>query len=159
MRKLHREGAKNAKVKNGGGRKAGGLAALKTPIDDWEDTCRHATNRFLFFLRVLCVFAVKIVLGKSIPDAVAQQLIPGSYLALRDPEGFMLAVVTVEDLWQPERMVEAKALFNSDDPAHPGVAQLLQQTGQYAVSGRLEGLSLPLRHDYPSLHLTPEELR
>jgi sulfate adenylyltransferase len=95
----------------------------------------------------------------DIPDTVAQQLIPGSYLALRDPEGFMLAVVTVEELWQPDRMVEAKALFNSDEPTHPGVAHLLQQTGQYAVSGRLEGLSLPLRHDYPSLHLTPEELR
>jgi len=95
----------------------------------------------------------------DIPDTVAQQLIPGSYLALRDPEGFMLAVVTVEDLWQPDKTVEAKALFNSDDLTHPGVAHLLQQTGQYAVSGRLEGLSLPLRHDYPSLHLTPEELR
>ncbi|MEO6421762.1 MAG: bifunctional sulfate adenylyltransferase/adenylylsulfate kinase [Candidatus Nitrotoga sp.] len=95
----------------------------------------------------------------DIPHSVAQQLAPGSCLALRDPEGFMLAVITVEELWQPDRAVEAQALFNSDDPAHPGVAQLLQQNGQYAVAGRLEGLSLPLRHDYPTLHLTPEELR
>lgn len=94
----------------------------------------------------------------DIPDSVAQQLVPGSCLALRDPEGFMLAVITVEELWQPDRTVEAQALFNSDDPAHPRVAHLLQQKGQY-VSGRLEGLSLPLRHDFPTLHLTPEELR
>jgi sulfate adenylyltransferase len=95
----------------------------------------------------------------DIPESVAQQLVPGSYLALRDPEGFMLAVITVEELWQPDRTAEAQVLFNSDDPAHPGVAHLLQQKGQYAVAGRLEGLSLPLRHDYPTLHLTPEELR
>lgn len=34
----------------------------------------------------------------DIPDSVAQQLVPGSYLALRDPEGFMLAVIIVEEL-------------------------------------------------------------
>jgi len=95
----------------------------------------------------------------DIPASVAQQLVLGNRLALRDPEGFMLAVITVEELWQPDKTVEAQALFNSDDPTHPGVAQLLQQTGLHAVSGRLEGLSLPLRHDYPTLHLTPEELR
>ena len=95
----------------------------------------------------------------DIPDSVAQQLVPGSRLALRDPEGFMLAVITVEELWQPDRTMEAQALFNSVDPAHPGVAHLLKQKDQHAVSGRLEGLSFPLRHDYPTLHLTPEELR
>ncbi|CAH1905300.1 Sulfate adenylyltransferase, dissimilatory-type [Candidatus Nitrotoga sp. HW29] len=95
----------------------------------------------------------------DIPDSVAQQLTPGSCLALRDPEGFMLAVITVEELWQPDRRMEAHVLFSSDDPAHPAVAQLLQQKSQYAVTGHLEGLSLPLRHDFPTLHLTPEELR
>lgn len=95
----------------------------------------------------------------DIPASIAQQLVPGSRLALRDPEGFMLAVITVEELWQPDRTVEAQALFNSDDPAHPGVAHLFQKKGQHTVSGHLEGLSSPLRHDYPTLHLTPEELR
>ena len=95
----------------------------------------------------------------DVPDSVATTLSAGSQLALRDPEGFMLAVLTVEELWQPDKIMEAQALFGTDDPGHPGVAHLFHQVGSHYVSGRLEGLSLPLHHDYPSLHLTPEELR
>jgi sulfate adenylyltransferase len=93
------------------------------------------------------------------PDSIAQQLAPGSRLALRDPEGVMLAVITVTELWQPDRTVEAQALFNSANPAHPDIAHLLKRQGQFAISGELEGLSLPSRHDFPALHLTPKELR
>lgn len=95
----------------------------------------------------------------DVPDSIAQQLTPGSRLALRDPEGVMLAVITVTELWQPDRTAEAKALFNSADPAHPEVARLLKRQGQFAISGELEGLSLPSHHDYPALHITPKELR
>jgi len=42
-------------------------------------------------------------------EELAHKLGPGSTLALRDPEGVMLAVVNVEDVWQPDRLAETEA--------------------------------------------------
>jgi sulfate adenylyltransferase len=94
----------------------------------------------------------------DVAEQVAATLAPGNQIALRDPEGFMLAVLTIEDVWQPDKTREAEALFGTANPAHPGVAKLLQ-SGSHYVSGRLEGLALPLRYDFTALRLTPEELR
>src|SRR6266487_6693118 len=50
----------------------------------------------------------------DITDEFAKKLTPGgSKVALRDAEGVMLAVLHVEDVWQPDRKAEAKAVFGS----------------------------------------------
>jgi sulfate adenylyltransferase len=46
-------------------------------------------------------------------------------LALRDPAGTVLAVVDVEEVHDPDPAAEAKHVFETDDPAHPGVAATL----------------------------------
>ena len=43
----------------------------------------------------------------DIDEALAETLEIGGRLALRDPEGVMLAALVVEDLWRPEREAEA----------------------------------------------------
>ena len=94
----------------------------------------------------------------DVAEQTANALAPGRQVALRDPEGFMLAVLTVQDIWQPDRLLEAEALFGTADPAHPGVARLLE-AGSHCIGGPLEGLALPLRHDYATLRPSPLELR
>ncbi|HJU03274.1 MAG TPA: adenylyl-sulfate kinase, partial [Actinomycetes bacterium] len=42
-------------------------------------------------------------------------------LALTDPAGTPLAVVDVEDVHDPDPAAEAKLVFETDDPTHPGV--------------------------------------
>ena len=54
---------------------------------------------------------------------------PGDSLALRDPEGVMLAALHVRETWRPDPEAEARAVFGTADPAHPGVAHLLGRTG------------------------------
>src|SRR6476660_3002545 len=50
----------------------------------------------------------------DVPDAFAKSLKPGSSkVALRDSEGVMLAVLYVEDVWQPDRKAEAQAVFGT----------------------------------------------
>jgi sulfate adenylyltransferase len=71
----------------------------------------------------------------------------------------MLAVLQVEDVWQPDREKEAQAVFGTTSREHPGVAYLLDKSHPYYVGGRLEGLRLPAHYDFPSLRLTPAELR
>lgn len=95
----------------------------------------------------------------DVPASVAEQLSPGTKLALRDPEGVMLAVLHVDDTWKPDHAAEAKAVFGTSNPEHPGVAYLLEETNEYYVGGRVEGLQLPVHYDFKTLRLTPAELR
>ncbi len=95
----------------------------------------------------------------GVPENVAQNLSKGANLALRDPEGVMLAVLRVSEVWQPDRMAEARALFETDDPSHPGLAQFLHRSHRWAVAGPVEGIQLPVHFDYRELRLTPRELR
>ena len=54
-------------------------------------------------------------------EEFAKSLKPGSSkVALRDGEGVMLAVLNVQDVWQPDRSAEAKSVFGSTSKAHPG---------------------------------------
>ena len=82
-----------------------------------------------------------------------------SKIALRDPEGVMLAVLHVEDVWQADRKAEADAVFKSTSRLHPGADYLLNKSHSRYVGGRLEGLQLPSHYDFKGLRLTPAELR
>ena len=96
----------------------------------------------------------------DVSEEFAKSLKPGSSkIALRDPEGVMLAVLHVEDVWQPDRKAEADSVFNSVSSAHPGSAYLLNQSNPWYVGGKLEGTQMPSRYDFRALRLTPAELR
>jgi sulfate adenylyltransferase len=95
----------------------------------------------------------------DVPADLAGTLKRGGTLALRDAEGVMLAVLHVEDVWQPDREEEAKKVFGSTHREHPGVAHLLDRTHLWYVGGRLEGLHPPVHYDYRMLRLTPAEVR
>jgi sulfate adenylyltransferase len=96
----------------------------------------------------------------DVTEEFAKKLTPGSSkVALRDPEGVMLAVLQVGDVWQPDRKAEAKAVFNSTSNAHPGSDYTMNKSNPWYVGGKLEGLQLPSRYDFKSIRLTPAELR
>ncbi len=96
----------------------------------------------------------------DVTEAFAKTLKSGSSkIALRDAEGVMIAILHVEDVWQPDRQAEGKAVFKSTSVAHPGVAYLMNRSNPWYVGGRLEGLQLPSHYDFKNLRLTPSELR
>jgi sulfate adenylyltransferase len=96
----------------------------------------------------------------DISEEFAKRLKPGSSkIALRDAEGVMLAVLHVEDVWQPDRKAEADAVFKTVSSAHPGSGYLLNQSNPWYVGGKLEGIQMPSRYDFRGLRLTPAELR
>ncbi len=103
------------------------------------------------------VWPVPITLG--VDEAFAAKLEPGRRIALRDPEGFMPAVMTISDIWRPDKEREARALFGTASSAHPGVDYLLRQEKPVYVGGNIQGIQLPPHHDFESLWDTPEELR
>jgi sulfate adenylyltransferase len=95
----------------------------------------------------------------DVPEAVARGLDRGKTLALRDPEGVMLAALHVEEVFKPDRAAEAEAVFGTTKRDHPGVAYALDKAHPYYVGGRLEGIALPAHYDFRALRLTPAQLR
>ena len=95
----------------------------------------------------------------DVAEEVASRLETGSRLALRDPEGEMLAVLHVGDRWELDRESKAQAVYGTLDRAHPGVRHLYERTNNIAVGGRLEGLRLPAHYDFVELRRTPAEMR
>ena len=96
----------------------------------------------------------------DVTEEFARSLQPGSSkIALRDAEGVMVAILHVEEVWQPDRQAEAKAVFNTTSTVHPGVDYLLNKGNPWYVGGRVEGLQPPTHYDFKTLRLTPAELR
>ncbi|MGH9246817.1 MAG: bifunctional sulfate adenylyltransferase/adenylylsulfate kinase [Acidimicrobiales bacterium] len=94
----------------------------------------------------------------DVTDELADTLQPGRPLALRDPEGVMLAVLHVEGIFQPDLAAEAARVYGTTNSEHPGVAHVLA-ANPWRVGGRVEGFQLPEYHDFQSLRLTPAQLR
>ena len=96
----------------------------------------------------------------DVKEEFAKSLKPGtSKVALRDPEGVMLGVLSVEEVWQPDRQAEAKAVFGTASPVHPGVDYLLNKGNSWYVGGTVQGMQSPSHYDFKDLRLTPAELR
>ena len=95
----------------------------------------------------------------DVSEEFAGRLGLGDKVALRDPEGVMLAVLHVEDVWRPDREAEAQLVYGTTNSEHPGVNHLLNRTQPWFVGGHVEGLQLPTHYDFNALRLTPAELR
>src|ERR1700679_1547152 len=94
----------------------------------------------------------------DVAEEFAKKLTPGtSKIALRDPEGVMLAALHVEDVWQPDRQAEAKAVFGSTSAAHPGADYAINTSNPWYVGGRVEGIQDPAHYDFRPLRFTPAE--
>ncbi len=89
----------------------------------------------------------------------ASHLKPGQSVALRDAEGFMVAVLTIEEIWSPDKALEAENIYGTQDVAHPGVDCLFHQTGSHYVGGAIEGIQFPLHFAFRRLRHTPAEIR
>ena len=95
----------------------------------------------------------------DVTEKLAADLSAGDRLALRDSEGFMLAVLTVSDIWTPDIGRESESVYGTADRTHPGVAYLKSQVQPIYVGGTVEGIELPTHYDYEDLRHTPEDLR
>lgn len=94
----------------------------------------------------------------DVSEKFAGNVKPGTVLALNDQEGFLLAIMTVGDVWQPDKKKEARMVYGTDDAAlHPGVQQLYDKVHDWYIGGTVEGISLPLHYDFRDLRLTPSE--
>ncbi len=94
----------------------------------------------------------------DVDEKTVEGLKKGQSLALRDQEGFMLAVLKVGDIWKPDKQREAVCVYGTDNAEqHPGVQKYYEETDSWYVGGDLEGLHLPIHYDFRELRLAPAE--
>lgn len=89
---------------------------------------------------------------------VHEQFTIGEKVALRDGYGNLLAIMTINDIYQWDREEYAKNLIGANDTAHMLVEEM-QEWGVYNIAGELQVLALPAHKDFVDLRLTPQQAR
>ena len=95
----------------------------------------------------------------DIDEKKAGELKNAEFAAIRDSEGFLLAIMHIKDIWQYDRKKEALSIYGTTDTSHPGVYYLTNKSGSFYAGGNLEILSLPLHYDSRQMRMTPKEVR
>jgi sulfate adenylyltransferase len=99
------------------------------------------------------LWSIPVCLG--IPDGVR---VDTGRLVLRDPQGGLLGVLEVAEVFERDRDAEAELVYGTTDPAHPGVARVLGSPSR-AVAGPIQAVVSPLAGPVGSRALTPAETR
>lgn len=71
------------------------------------------------------VFPMPIVLDLPSADVAEMELVEGSRVTLRDSYFNPLAILEIQDVWQPDRLHEAQNVYGTTDEAHPSVNYLM----------------------------------
>jgi len=79
-------------------------------------------------------------------------------VALLDAKNEVLAVMTVEEIYEWDLETTAREVFCTTDARHPLVAEMYRW-GKRNISGRLQVLRLPQHYDFSELRLTPAQTR
>ncbi len=95
----------------------------------------------------------------DVPESQAQTFEIGQSVTLRDPEGFLLGILNIEDIWPADMEKEANAVFKTIDTSHPGVDYLYNKSGKFYVGGEVQALHLPIHPDFRQIRNTPAEVR
>ncbi len=94
----------------------------------------------------------------AVPDESKKDVVPGAIVALEDASGRLWGVIEVKQVFERDPLHEARHVYATEDPAHPGVAYLLSRPRTLA-GGPVRVLPLPEDLPFASHRLTPRALR
>ncbi|MCW9023144.1 MAG: bifunctional sulfate adenylyltransferase/adenylylsulfate kinase [Gammaproteobacteria bacterium] len=103
------------------------------------------------------LWPIPIVLDVS--SDFASKLEPGQKIALRDSEGFMPAILSIEDIWQPDKLNEAEKVYGTTSEQHPGVRYLYENVNEVYIGGKVEGIQLPVHYEFENFWDSPRDMR
>jgi len=94
----------------------------------------------------------------TLPIEAGSEIRLDSDVALCNAKNELLAILTVEEIYEWDLKEAARNVFGTTDPKHPLVAEM-ERWGKLNVSGKLRVLQLPRYYDFQDLRLTPAEVR
>ncbi|GAN06352.1 ATP sulphurylase [Mucor ambiguus] len=106
------------------------------------------------------LWTIPITLDVSKEQIEESKIEPSKRIALLDPRDYEpLAILTVEDVYRPDKSKEAALVYGADDSAHPAVHYLHNIAKEFNVGGSLQAIQSPSHYDYVANRYTPTELR
>ena len=108
---------------------------------------RRLTNRLVWTIPVTL----------AVDPQTAKTLKAKSDVALVS-NGLVIAIVHVEELYQPDKTLEAQQVFRTTDAAHPGVRRL-QTIGDIYLGGRISVVNRPVHSRFLPYRLDPVKTR
>ncbi len=130
----------------------GAFSPLKTFMGsaDFRSVCKDMK------LKSGDIWPIPILLSVKTPPPI------GERVALYAPNGTLQAVMTVGETFAHDKKLEIPSVFRTEDPAHPGVAQVLAE-GDTCISGPIKVLAACVDPDGPEAfldhRLTPAQTR
>ena len=94
----------------------------------------------------------------TLPVNASPDLVLDSQIALRNDKNELLAVMTIEEIYEWDLDEVAQKAFGTLDVRHPLVAEM-HRWGKLNISGTLQMLQLPKHYDFVDLRLTPAQTR
>lgn len=95
----------------------------------------------------------------DVNEQFSKNLDLGDEVVLKNTDGTNLARLTVEDIFEPNKEVEAEAVFQTQDTKHPGAEFLFNQAGNVYLGGKVKAENPFMHNDFVQLRRTPTELQ
>ncbi|MCP4360739.1 MAG: bifunctional sulfate adenylyltransferase/adenylylsulfate kinase [Chloroflexi bacterium] len=125
-----------------------------SPLDRFMGEADHQS--VLDTMRLANGFVFPMPIPLPIDDDVIVEI--GQDVALRDPQNEILAIMTVEEVYEWSQEEIALKAFGSTDLRHPTVAEM-HRWGKRNISGPLQVLKQPSHYDFKNIRMTPAETR
>lgn len=94
----------------------------------------------------------------TLPVADRQGIEQGKDIALRSPKNELIALLTIEEIFDWDLQREASLVCGITDSRHPLVAEMASW-GRWYISGPLKVINLPRHYDFVELRRSPTEVR
>ncbi|AAS54812.1 AGR322Wp [Eremothecium gossypii ATCC 10895] len=94
----------------------------------------------------------------DVDEEFAKSVNLGERIALLQDDDIFVAIITVSDIYTPDKKVEADKVFRGDEE-HPAIQYLNETAGDIYLGGELEAIQLPAHYDYLNLRKSPAALR
>ena len=100
-----------------------------------------------------------IPINLDVNEEFSRTINPGDKLTLKDKEGFSIAIIDIEDIWNPDLKKECMSIYGTTDNTHPGVDYLLNHSNPIYVGGKIRAISKPNHYDYREIRHDPKSLK
>ena len=100
------------------------------------------------------LFPIPIVL--DVNKQFSQKTNIGDEIVLCDKEGFQIARMLVDSIWEPDMEEEAELAYGTTDIFHPAVNYLFNKGNNVYIGGKIKKIRMPNHYDYKRYRLTPD---
>ena len=89
----------------------------------------------------------------------SEQVSIGEKIILREKEGFQIATMVIDSIWEPDFHEEAKLVYGTNDQYHPAVNYMLNIGNRVYIGGEIKKIAMPNHYDYRQYRLAPSDVK